>query len=170
MLELVKANKLQSHYIPETCPAGSWVMTNFLFCDFHPDQSIRLPIPVATIKGEAPHPRERGKKGLGRGWGGGRGYKRNWPSGTYRRQLLRGLRQLRADFHPLCVPSLLVRHLEGNWRPQFQTPCQRRVETCGRSQRQGATLLRRPLKLGLTQNQRATSGPLPGSRRHGLCG
>ena len=71
MLELVKANKLQSHYIPETCPAGSWVMTNFLFCDFHPDQSIRLPIPVATIKGEAPHPRERGKKGLGRGWGGG---------------------------------------------------------------------------------------------------
>lgn len=67
MLELVKANKLQSHYIPETWPAGMWVMTNFLFCGFHPDQSIRLPIPVATIKGEAPHPRELGRKGLGSG-------------------------------------------------------------------------------------------------------
>lgn len=90
--------------------------------------------------------------------------------GTYRRQPLRGLGQLRADFHPLCAPSLLLRHFEGNGRPQLQTPGRRQAETCGRSQRRGATLLRRPLKSGLTQNRRAASGRLPGRRRHGRWG
>lgn len=45
-------------------------MTNFLFRGFLPDQNIRLPLPRAAIRGEAPHPPKHGRKGLGGGGGG----------------------------------------------------------------------------------------------------
>lgn len=48
-------------------------MTNFLFRGFLPDQNIRLPLPRAAIRGEAPHPPKHGRKGLGGGGGGTKG-------------------------------------------------------------------------------------------------
>lgn len=84
-------------------------MTNFCIW-WIPSRSIHTTSPPQSRqRGEAPHPSKIGSREELEG-----GYKRNLPARTYRCQSLRGPRQLRADFHPLGIPSLLVRHLEGN--------------------------------------------------------